>query len=373
MKLMFILIFFLVVALLTAYSLFKGLYFIDSRNWISKLWIILYLIGSVSFVLRMIYADSIDLTLAKALAIVGYNWLFFTLYFVFASLFVDFVRGLNYFFDFTPSVVVRNIHLVRQAIGGVIALAIVALMAVGHYNYYTHKVSRYPVVAGSGDRLLKIVMVSDLHLSSFIGVDDVRRFSKLIGDENPDLVVIAGDLSDRSLRPLKEMNLVEQLVAGVNPKYGIFAVPGNHDYYGGERDSLLEYYKSSGINLLSDSVLNIVDDVYIAGRDDVTNHSRASLSQLLKGLEQKKVILVDHQPHNLAEVAKSGVTMQLSGHTHNGQFWPGPLFVKKMFELPYGHKIVAKTHFIVSSGLGIWGPKIRLGSRSEVVSISMKY
>jgi predicted MPP superfamily phosphohydrolase len=89
--------------------------------------------------------------------------------------------------------------------------------------------------------------------------------------------------------------------------------------------------------------------------------------------KDKPVILLDHQPVNLGEAEKEGVDLQLSGHTHNGQLWPLNYVTGLIYEVSYGYKRKGNTQFIVSSGFGIWGPRIRLGSRSEVLLINVTF
>ena len=85
------------------------------------------------------------------------------------------------------------------------------------------------------------------------------------------------------------------------------------------------------------------------------------------------VILLDHQPFDLDEARKNGVDLQLSGHTHNGQMWPLNLLTRKIYELSHGYMKKGDTHYIVSSGFGVWGPRVRLGSRPEVLLVTVKF
>ncbi|MCK9305181.1 MAG: metallophosphoesterase, partial [Bacteroidales bacterium] len=151
-------------------------------------------------------------------------------------------------------------------------------------------------------------------------------------------------------------------------------VPGNHEFYGGEKQEIIEFLRSAGITVLADStVLTAGGKVIIAGRDDRTNKDRMPLDILLSKVDRNKpVILMDHQPVNLNEVESAGIDISVSGHTHNGQFWPGNLIVKWMYDHGYGYMKKSRTHFIVSSGLGLWGPKYRIGTVSEIVSVKLK-
>jgi predicted MPP superfamily phosphohydrolase len=101
---------------------------------------------------------------------------------------------------------------------------------------------------------------------------------------------------------------------------------------------------------------------------------RLPLSELMKQANTTKpVILLDHQPFHLKESAKYGVDLQLSGHTHNGQMWPLNFVTSRIYELSYGYLRKGNTSFIVSSGYGLWGPRVRSGSRSEVLLINIKF
>ena len=101
---------------------------------------------------------------------------------------------------------------------------------------------------------------------------------------------------------------------------------------------------------------------------------RMPLGDLMKLADTTKpVILLDHQPFHLEESAKYGVDLELSGHTHNGQLWPLNYVTAMIYELSYGYLKKGDTNFIVSSGYGLWGPRVRSGSRSEVLLINLKF
>ena len=98
------------------------------------------------------------------------------------------------------------------------------------------------------------------------------------------------------------------------------------------------------------------------------------LEELMKDIDHSKpIIVLDHQPFNLEESEEQGVDLQLSGHTHNGQMWPLTYITNKIYELSYGYLKKGNTHYIVSSGFGLWGPRVRLGSKSEVLLIDIRF
>ena len=120
-----------------------------------------------------------------------------------------------------------------------------------------------------------------------------------------------------------------------------------------------------GIHLLKDSVSTVLG-INIIGRDDRTNLRRASVETLIKKTDTSKfTILLDHQPYHLEEAEKAGIDFQLSGHTHYGQVWPISWIEDAIYENAYGPLTKGKTRYFVTSGIGIWGGKFRIGTRSE--------
>jgi predicted MPP superfamily phosphohydrolase len=193
----------------------------------------------------------------------------------------------------------------------------------------------------------------------------------LINEKNPDLVLIAGDLIDFSVIPLTEQNMAEEFYKIKAP---IYACMGNHEYISGE-EKAKEFFKKAGIRLLQDEALLLQKyGLLIVGRDDRFNKSRKTLPQLIEGYETDSLytIVLDHQPYHLEEAEKSGIDLQLSGHTHDGQVWPLNYITSMMYENSHGYSQRRKTHYYVSSGIGIWGGKFRIGTRSEYVVITIE-
>ena len=126
-------------------------------------------------------------------------------------------------------------------------------------------------------------------------------------------------------------------------------------------------------------MVRVEDSFYLVGRDERSNHSfsdtgRRKLTDLLTGVDKSDpVILLDHQPLDLAEAAESGVDLQLSGHTHQGQFFPINLITERLFETDRGYLSKGSLQVIVSNGFGTWGPPIRIGNKPEIVAISLRF
>ena len=213
-----------------------------------------------------------------------------------------------------------------------------------------------------------IVMMSDLHLGYHNQRPELHRWVEMINAENPDLILIAGDIIDRSIRPLEEQKMWEEFR---HLKAPVVACLGNHEYYAGQPNSL-SFYEKAGIRLLRDEIL-LMDDLAIVGRDDRTNPHRKSVKALTANIDHSKyIILLDHQPYHLERTEAAGVDFQLSGHTHYGQVWPISWITNSIYECAYGPHQRGNTHYYVSSGIGIWGGKFRIGTNSEYVVATLK-
>jgi predicted MPP superfamily phosphohydrolase len=191
------------------------------------------------------------------------------------------------------------------------------------------------------------------------------------------VVLLLGDIVDGEIGPVLRDDLLSYFTC---PKCrdGLYAITGNHEYIGGAATTI-PYIESHGIKILKDEVVTLDGGVQLVGRIDrdgsrFNRKERLSLSDLIKQADTTRpVILLDHQPFRLTETAKAGVDLQLSGHTHNGQMWPLNYITGMIYELSYGYMKIGDTQFIVSSGFGIWGPRVRSGSRSEVLEINITF
>lgn len=214
----------------------------------------------------------------------------------------------------------------------------------------------------------KVVMLSDLHLGYHITRKEFARWVDIINAEHPDLVLIGGDIIDISVRPLELENVAEEFHRLEAP---VYACLGNHEYYASEPKAK-KFYNEAGVVLLRDSVAN-VDGINIIGRDDRSNPHRKPLSELMRNVNQSSyTILLDHQPYHLEEAEKAKIDFQFSGHTHDGQVWPVSWITRSIYEKSFGYTKKGKTEYYISSGIGIWGAKFRIGTRSEYVIATVR-
>ena len=255
---------------------------------------------------------------------------------------------------------------------GVVLVAgmLAALLTYGniHYHHKTRVALRYQS-HGRVSRPYRFVMVSDMHLGYHNRRAELARWIDMFNAEQADALLVAGDIVDGSMRPLKEERMVEEWQRLRCP---VYACLGNHEYYGGEPESE-RFYREAGITLLRDSCTVIDSCIAVIGRDDRTNRHRASLAQLARRATHGTfTILLDHQPYHLEQAERAGIDLQLSGHTHHGQVWPLSWITDAVYECAFGPHRRGRTAYYVSSGLGLWGGKYRIGTRSEYVVITIE-
>jgi predicted MPP superfamily phosphohydrolase len=371
MKIGFIIIALAVLISINSYVVVRGWQALPSVSAIRPIYLVSMIVLFLTLLVSMILGQYMPPVIAKVASFIGFTYILVFIYLMFSFLLVDIVRVANHFIHFFPA----GMATFRLwAMAGTIAITGVA-MIVGNYKFNHPAIVTLNLSTDKPkqNKELKIVAASDLHLGISIDKKRLQSYVKLINDQHPDVVLLAGDVSDRSMIPVVHQNMAEEF-RSIKARLGVFAINGNHEHYAEKPNATAEYLKSAGIIVLRDSVCLVDSSFYIVGRDDRSNENRKNLNEIVKGLnENKPRILMDHQPFHLEEAERNGIDFQISGHTHNGQFFPGNLFVKKMYELGYGYLKKGKTHYYVSSGLGLWGPEYRIGTQSELVVINLKY
>ena len=247
-------------------------------------------------------------------------------------------------------------------------LLIFGLFLYGNLHYY-NKV-RVPLQLKSLKPLpreYKLVMLSDLHLGYHNPRRELARWVDLVNAEHPDFILIAGDIIDGGMRPLIEERMSEEFHRLNAP---IYACLGNHEFYAGHPESK-QFYQDAGIHLLIDETAVIDSCIVIVGRDDRSNMRRKPIKDLMDNKNLYSIVL-DHQPYNLDRAEAAGVDFQLSGHTHRGQVWPISWITDRIYECSWGSHQRGNTRFYISSGIGIWGGKFRIGTQSEYVVATLR-
>lgn len=355
-------------------------FYVTLRGWQALLPLgnirIWYVVANIALFVLMLTGllarGSMPHLLAKSITFTGFSYMLVMIYLFLSFFYVDIARLINLIFHFAPPTGMQTFRM--WALLVTLGVTVIAMIA-GNYKFNHPSVVKLDLQAEKPlqNRSVKIVAVSDIHLGVSIDKDNLKKYVKMINDQHPDIVLMAGDVADNATQPLIIQNMAEELKQ-IKAPLGVYAISGNHEYYGENPYSTSEYLKTAGIITLRDSVALIDNSFYLVGRDDKTNQKRKALNDIMREMDRSKpVILLDHQPFHLEEAQKNEVDLQISGHTHNGQFFPGNLFVKRMYELGYGYMKKGKTHYYVSSGLGLWGPQYRIGTQSELVVINLKY
>jgi predicted MPP superfamily phosphohydrolase len=328
--------------------------------------IISAVIVQIPFFTALFLGNSLPTKLVSALYHIGTSWLIVFLYLILIFLVFDIIKIIH-LFDI-------KIFMYQNWYGWIFVIMIVSiLLIVGNLNYYKKKRIELNVEILkpiNEKNNLKILFISDLHLGYGILKDELETWLPLLNKENADIVLIAGDVIDNFVKPLNEQKIYKTL-RKINAKSGVFMALGNHEYIG-NIDESIDFIKKSNIILLRDTAVLINDSFYIVGREDFSRKYRKRLSVILDDIDKSKpIIAIDHQPIRLKEARINGVDLQVSGHTHNGQVFPINYLAKWIFKKAHGYLQQGSTHYYITSGLGIWGGKFRIGTRSEYVVINL--
>ncbi|WP_010250941.1 metallophosphoesterase [Myroides injenensis] len=329
------------------------------------------LVLTLSVFLFFTLGKKVPIYLASILYKIGTGWLMLSIYAFIFTIILDFVSFLNKSFIHSSSLLLVSYSFNQ----GVLLFLLIFISAlIGFVNFKKKKRVEINITVDNKEvpKPIKIVFISDLHLGYAIERKDLKKWVEIINSEHPDLILIGGDIIDFSLQPVLYYKLHEVLQE-LSAKYGVYTCLGNHEYLSGVEKSI-EFIKSSNITVLRDSIAEINElGISLIGRDDRTNKSRKSLKALLHNNNADHIsILLDHQPYQLEVASNNGIDLQLSGHTHRGQMWPISWITDYLFENSHGYLKKDKTTIYVSSGIGIWGGRYRIGTQSEYVVINIK-
>lgn len=282
------------------------------------------------------------------------------------------------------------------SIGSVVVACAVATCLYGIFNARNIKVNEYSVTVNKScgsDKHLKAVLVADLHMGYAIGVDHITNMVEKINQQNADIVIIAGDIFDNSYDGMDDPEGIKAQLKSIKSKYGVYAVYGNHDIdekilmgftfdWGGKQlhsEKMTNFMKDCNIKLINDESVLINDEFYLVGRRDTDkpgteDGTRAEISELTKDLDKTKPIFVlSHEPDELQKTADAGADIDFSGHTHDGQLFPGNLTIGLFWENPCGLIKKDNMYSIVTSGVGVYGTFMRVGTDAEICSVDIDF
>ncbi len=222
-----------------------------------------------------------------------------------------------------------------------------------------------------------IAQISDVHIGPTIKRDFMRGIVEIVNSLGVDLVAITGDLVDGSVEQLGAH--VEPLT-GLRARHGTYFVTGNHEYYSGVAAWIAEL-RRLGVDVLLNEHRVLTHDGAMLLLAGVTDYSAQDFDPAQRSDPQAALdgapaalrprILLAHQPRTAAAAADAGFDLQLSGHTHGGQFWPWNLFVRLQQPFTAGLHRLGSLWVYTSRGSGYWGPPKRLGVPSEITRIRL--
>jgi uncharacterized protein len=370
----FIAIVLLVYGLVNYYIFARGLQAMpqgtSARIWyITGFWML-----AACFVAARFLERSMPCTFTEVITWIGSLWLGAMLFLFLSVALIDIFRVLNHFFHIFPASFYTDYsHTKLVAFFIVVGFTSIQLFA-GYLNARMPRVVKMDIHISKplgGKQPLRVVMASDIHLGTIIGKRKADQLVSMINRQNPDIILLAGDVVDEDIAPVIRKDIGASLIK-LSAPLGVYGITGNHEYIGGA-EKAVKYLQEHNINYLRDTFVLVDNRFILAGRDDkdkerFTGKPRKTLEEVMNGVDPSyPVILMDHQPFNLENVAKLGVDLQVSGHTHHGQIWPFNYITKAIYTLSWGYKKIGNTQFYVSCGFGTWGPPIRLGNRPEIV------
>ena len=357
---------FLVTYIYTGFRLYKIL---PASLFPRILLIILFVMGIAGMVLFFSFGEKMSTTVSGSLYRFSTSWIIAFLYLLIAVLLIDVFRILNNVFHIIDKEIAFSIFRENLLTSIIIFGSVALTLVVGNVQYHNKKRQHVSILSSKIEKPIRIVGISDLHIGYTISAKEVSKWVSLINAEKPDIVIIAGDIIDNHLRPIIE-DSISNVLYRINAPMGVYACTGNHDLMFAINEDE-NFYKNSGITLLRDSFINI-NGITIIGRDDYTNMRRDELDKITQGVDKTSfTVLMDHQPTKLNDAVSNGIDFQLSGHTHRGQVFPISLITDAIFELSHGYMKKGNTHFYTSSGIGIWGGKFRIGTRSEYLVLDI--
>ncbi len=278
-------------------------------------------------------------------------------------------------------------------------VCVITIAAISLYGVYsaTHVVDTFYKVdidkdGGKLDKL-NIALVADLHLGYTIGSDMMRQMVEKVNAQSPDIILIAGDIFDNDYDAIENPEELIHILSGLQSTYGTYAVYGNHDsaekilagftFPSSEKKMsdprMDDFLERANIQLITEETLLIDDSFYLVGRADEERpgrnvDKRKTPQEIMDALDSSKpVIVMEHEPKFLQEIDDAGIDLHLCGHTHDGQTFPANLTTHLVWENSAGYLKKDYMQSIVTSGVGLFGPNMRVGTRSEVVHIEVSF
>ena len=377
---LFFIIFFLVYGSANFYVFLRGFQALEATPvYVKIFYSAVFILGASGYVLARVL--DWENWIYDLLHFCGALWFAILLYAFMAVFLIDIVRLIDKFFPFVPYKLFSTIQYFKLAVFGLVSLYLLIVVGYGMYNANNIQIKTMNITLpkkGSNLTELDVAFLSDTHFSPITGYDKAEQIHQLLEGIKPDLILMGGDIIDDKAHHLIRHDIDKKLKE-IKAPLGVITINGNHEFINGYVESI-DFIQRTGIKLLADSMMVIDNNLVIVGREDLSinrfaNKKRKELTELMAPANALNlpVILLDHQPFNLEQAEQTGVDLQLSGHTHNGQLFPANLVVQRIYEMAWGYLKKGKTQYYVSSGAGAWGPPVRLGSDAEIMLFKIKF
>ena len=335
-----------------------------------------------------------DNFLRRPLFKIGAYWLGISLYLILYVAVIDLLRWIyskvfkDKYNEFYARTICTLLIIVLTGVTSIYGIINAKIVRTTEYEITINK-------DGGNFKEMTIAMFGDPQFGYNIGEYHLKQAVDIINKNDVDIVCVVGDIFDNQYSAIKNPDKLIDLFNQIKSKYGMYAVLGNHDVeepilcgftFNDETlenklasKEMLDFIRKSGMVLLYDENVIINDSVNLYGRADqerpnLGNITRKESGDLFKNVDTTKPIFVlDHEPREYDELEKAGVDLMMAGHTHDGQLWPTKIATDIIWENPYGLWVKNAFHAITTSGLGLFGPNMRVGTIAEVCIIHVKF
>ena len=335
-----------------------------------------------------------DNFLRRPLFKIGAYWLGISLYLILYVALIDLLRWIyskvfkDKYNDFYARTICALLIIVLTGVTSIYGIINAKIVRTTEYEITINK-------DGGNFKEMTIAMFGDPQFGYNIGEYHLKQAVDIINKNDVDIVCVAGDIFDNQYSAIKNPDKLIDLFNQIKSKYGMYAVLGNHDVeepilcgftFNDETlenklasKEMLDFIRKSGMVLLYDENVIINDSVNLYGRADqerpnLGNITRKESGDIFKEVDTTKPLFVlDHEPREYDELEKAGVDLMMAGHTHDGQLWPTKIATDIIWENPYGLWVKNTFHAITTSGLGLFGPNMRVGTIAEVCIIHVKF
>lgn len=335
-----------------------------------------------------------DNFLRRPLFKIGAYWLGISLYLILYVALIDLLRWIyskvfkDKYNDFYARTICALLIIVLTGVTSIYGIINAKIVRTTEYEITINK-------DGGNFKEMTIAMFGDPQFGYNIGEYHLKQAVDIINKNDVDIVCVVGDIFDNQYSAIKNPDKLIDLFNQIKSKYGMYAVLGNHDveepilcgFTFNDDDlenklaskEMLDFIRKSGMVLLYDENVIINDSVNLYGRADqerpnLGNITRKESGDLFKEVDVSKPIMVlDHEPREYDELEKAGVDLMMAGHTHDGQLWPTKIATDIIWENSYGLWVKNAFHAITTSGLGLFGPNMRVGTIAEVCIIHVKF